>query len=380
MLYWLMRKEEALLVLDIGESGSINKVSQEVRRPELLPLACRYDRQTGLKRWWNERSIPLGQGRVKEMLEEKGLVNSSEYLMRNLGLSLTDYYWIKPLHSNFTWHDVNLFDNDFRENLLVSVRSSSEGSFTPNSTLQGQLEKSWQIRNGKRILVKGNSNQYSAESLNEVFACLLHKQQGFENYVDYKLLRIKNKPYRYGCYSELFTDQNTELISAWSILTSKKNKGGESDYERLITFCEGNGAPPEAVRRDLDYMIMTDYILSNRDRHMDNIGVLRDAESLKVLGLAPLYDTGKSMFAGLILPMRYADLVNGEIRSFARKEEKQLGYVSDRSLVDAALLPGVSQLAKLYQKDTALPQNRIQQVCEAYERKIDAFLKWQQKA
>jgi hypothetical protein len=81
-----------------------------VRNAELLPLVCRGDRQTGLKKWWNERSIPLGQGRVKEMLEEKGLVEPSEYLLRNLGLSLTDYYWIKPVSSNLTWKDVNLFD------------------------------------------------------------------------------------------------------------------------------------------------------------------------------------------------------------------------------------------------------------------------------
>lgn len=378
MQYWLMRKEEILTALDIGENGSILKTSQEVRHAELLPLACRGDRGAGLKRWWNERSIPLGQGRVKEMLEEKGLVEPSEYLLRNLGLSLTDYYWIKPVSSDLTWKDVNLFDNAFKENLLVRMSAASDGSFTPNSTLQGQLEKSWQIKEGKRILVKGNSDRYSTESLNEIFACMLHKQQGFNNYTRYKLLKINSKPYRYCCYSELFTSQFKELVSAWAILTSEKGQSRQSDYEKLISFCAAHGADPAIIRHDLDYMIMTDYILSNRDRHMNNIGILRDADDLTVLQVAPLYDTGKSMFTGQILPLRYTDLVDGDIRSFAKKERKQLAYVTDKSLVDVKKLPDAAQLAKLYQKDPALTQERIEQVCEAYENKIAAFRDWQE--
>ena len=377
MFYWLMRKDEALLALDIDENGIIRKISEEAREKDLLPLPYRYDRQNGIKRWWKERSIPLRQGRIKEMLEEKGLINPSEYLMHNLGLSLTDYYWIKPIHSNLSWKNVNLYDNDFKENLLVRMNSSSEESFSPNSTLQGDLEKSWQIRNGKRILIKGNSDRYSAESLNEVFACKLHQLQGFENYTLYRLLKIKNKPYRYCCYSELFTNQKTELVSAWAILTSEKDGGNSSDYERLISYCERNGADPEKIRHDLDYMIMTDYILSNRDRHMNNIGVLRDAENLKIMSLAPLYDTGTSLFAGQILPIRYADLINGDIRSFTKKEKKQLELVTNKNLVDVSKLPDSTQLSKLYQKDPELLPERIEQVCEAYERKKEAFAEWQ---
>ena len=378
MLYWLMRKDDALLALDLGESGAINKVSGEIRHEELLPLAYRYQRQEGIRRWWNERSVPLGQGRVREMLEEKGLVSSTEYLVRNLGLSLTDYYWIKPIQSGLCWKDVNLYENDFKENLLVRINSSSAGSFTPNSTLQGQLEKSWLIRNGKRILVKGNSDRYSTESMNEVFAGILHERQGFQNHVNYKLLKIKNKPYAYGCYSELFTSQKSELISAWSILTYD-HRQDQSDFERLVSFCADHGADPVEIRRDLDYMIMTDYILSNQDRHMNNIGFLRDADSLQIQSLAPLYDTGKSMFVTRHLPMKYAELVNGDIRSFAKKEMKQLEYVTDRKLVDVSKLPGTGELAKLYRKDPALPQERIDQICEAYEKKVEAFTRWQEQ-
>ena len=35
MLYWLMRKDDALLALDLGESGAINKVSHLLKVEEL---------------------------------------------------------------------------------------------------------------------------------------------------------------------------------------------------------------------------------------------------------------------------------------------------------------------------------------------------------
>ena len=120
------------------------------------------------------------------------MVESSEFALSNLGLSLTDYYWVKPVQSSLTWEDVNLFDNDFKKNLLVRIDDASPGSHTPNSTLQGQLEKSWQIRNGKRILIKGNTDVTSSESINEVFACFLHKKQRYRNYT-YPVIFMKTK-------------------------------------------------------------------------------------------------------------------------------------------------------------------------------------------
>jgi len=76
-----------------------------------------------LAKWWNERSVPISQGRVSQMLREKGLISPNSYLFKNLGLSLDDYYWIRPADSNLRWEDVNLFDNDFKENILMSWES-----------------------------------------------------------------------------------------------------------------------------------------------------------------------------------------------------------------------------------------------------------------
>ena len=42
-------------------------------------------------------------------------------------------------------------------------------------------------------------------------------------------------------------------------------------------------------------MIVLDYVIANEDRHFNNFGVLRNAETLEWLGFAPIYDSGSSL-------------------------------------------------------------------------------------
>ena len=386
MRYFLMRKNNAVAALELNEDGTMLKFAvNDYDNPE-LPLQDKSNKYKWLKQWWADRSIPIGRDRVQAMLQEKGLLSSSDYLVRNLGLSLTDYYWIKPIDSTLKWEDVNLYDNDFKENLLVKLdddcgyrKDGSFTSFTPNSTLQGQLEKSWQIRKGKRVLIKGNPDVLSCDSLNEVFASLVHKKQGYDNYTEYKLIKVNGRPYAWGCVSECFTDQKRELVSAWAVLTSEKKQNDLNEFERFIKICEEHGIDGAQLRRDLEYQIMTDYIVSNRDRHMNNVSVLRDAKTLKFIRMAPIYDTGKSQFVRKRFPLSHKEITNQEINSFTKDEERALKLVSDKGLVDVSKLPSADELAALYRKDPKLRDDEINNVCEAYERKVRAFTQWQNK-
>lgn len=146
-------------------------------------------------------------------------------MLKNLGLSLTDYYWVKPIDSNLHWEDVNLFQNSFQNEMQLETFSEEETNhidvYNPNSSLQGQLEKKWMIHNNKRYLVKGNRDEKSTESMNEVIVSKFHELQGYDNYVEYSLIKIKNREYDYGCISECFTNEDLELISAYAIVTSE---------------------------------------------------------------------------------------------------------------------------------------------------------------
>ena len=212
MQYVLKRKDDVITLIDFAEDGSVLHFCQDLIHPELAPLHEQND-CGWLRRWWKQRAVPISQGNIRQMLERKGLLGPEDFLLKNLGLSLTDYYWISPVDSGITWKDVNLFDNEFHGDILIG-NEETDGEmphYTPNGSLQGTLEKSWTILNGERGMLKGNRDNLSAESINEVIASKLHEMQGYSNYTNYKLIKIHGKNYDYGCYSKLFTSQYMAL-------------------------------------------------------------------------------------------------------------------------------------------------------------------------
>lgn len=176
-VYELMRKNERVTLMALNQSGGIEKCDYKNINRRIAPLQEQIC-VDGIQRWWGKRAVPLNQGKIKHILEQQGIFYPEEYLVKNLGLSLTDYYWIRPIDSGLTWEMVNLYQNDFCGSLELEDRMTSGrkplSTYTPDSTLQGELEKSWIILENKRYLVKGNRDYLSAESINEVFASYLH--------------------------------------------------------------------------------------------------------------------------------------------------------------------------------------------------------------
>ncbi len=369
---FLMRKDEVVTLCEFTEDGQLISYARKYKNPELAPLGFRTSGNP-LGQWWRNRQIPLRQGRVEAMLNEQGIAGPGALMLNNLGLSLTDYYWVRPVESDLKWADVNLFENDFKENILQASflrDSTSVGSYSPNSTLKGELEKSWVIRQGCRILIKGNHGSSSAESINEVIASRLHKRQGYDNYTDYKLIRIKNKKYDYGCYSKLFTDSGHELIPAHEVITSQSREEGVSMYEHLIRTAVHHGIDEMQFRRDLEYQILTDFLLTNVDRHMENIGILRDSDSLKFIRMAPIFDTGRAFAAGSAVPYTDYEIDNIEVNSFTPYEKDLLKLVTDPSILDMSRILPSEKIEELYRKDSKAEDFRIRAAVRLYQRKI----------
>ena len=380
MLYVLKRKDDVVTLIDFMEDGTIYKFHQKLVNPELAPL-----HDTGnhdwLKQWWQRRAVPISQGHIRQFLEKKGLLGPEDYLLKNLGLSLTDYYWISPLDSGLTWKDVNLFENEFHEDIFIGRESVEEDKviphYTPNSSLQGSLEKCWTILDGERGMIKGNRDQYSSESINEVIATKLHELQGFTAYTEYQLIKISGKEYDYGCYSKLFTSTEKEMITAYDVVLSEKQPNDRSSFEHFIRVCGKHGMDVEQLQAYMDYMIMSDFILSGRDRHLSNVAILRDAESLRFISPAPIYDSGKSLFVHDSVPTNDRALLSIKTESFAGTELKMLKFVKDRSCLDISKLPERKWIEELYAMDSKMDENRIKLIGEAYERKIDLFRRFQ---
>lgn len=372
--YYIMRKNDIITYTEMSEDGNMLSYSPNIRNIDLAPIQDRYQNDW-LKRWWKERSVPVEQDNIRNYLRERGFSVPSEYLIKNLGLSLTDYYWIKPVDSDLKWEDVNLFDNPFTDNVLnyTPEENSDEkiSHYSPNGTLQGRIEKTWAIINNERYLIKGNKTNLSSESLNEVIASEIHRRQGYDNYTDYKLIEIAHRSYDYGCISKIFTSQQDELISGFAVYTMEKKPNSVSHYDHLLNMIEKLGADKEYVRRELEYQILTDFVMSGYDRHLNNIAFIRDADTLEIKKIAPIYDSGGSFFANKKIPVNEKELFSFETYGFASRETGLLKLVKDRNLIDLTKLPPASYIMGVYAKDSQMPEKNIKNICHWYERKIE---------
>ena len=374
-LYSLMHRDDPVCAISIDTvSGAILRASKPVH-PELLPLGGSID-SAMLKKWWQRRAVPVGQGKIQRILEQMGIATPQEYLVKNLGLSLTDHYWIKPLDMELGWEDINLFTNDFRDPVgdmqfgLTSevVQNLPAHAFSPSSSTQGDLTKKWIIADGKRYLVKGNHGGNSQESLNEIAATLLHQKQGQVPYVSYSTMQLGDNQQIY-CVCESFTSDTIELIPAIDIVESKKKDNAMSMYEHFIHVCAMHGMDEGAVRTFLEYQILSDFVLTNTDRHLNNFGVLRNAHTLEFIGMAPIFDSGNSMFWQNPMLPAHSDLTNITINSFRNTEKRMLQLVRNKDVLDLSKLPTEEELRRIYSLDVLIPY--VNSILLGYQKKIE---------
>jgi len=374
-LYSLMHRDNPVCAISIDTvSGAILRVSKPVN-PELLPLGGSVD-SAMLKKWWQRRAVPVGQGKIQRILEQMGIATPLEYLVKNLGLSLTDHYWIKPLDMELGWEDINLFTNDFRDPVgdmqfglePDAILDLPANAFSPSSSTQGDLTKKWIIVDGKRFLVKGNHGSNSQESLNETVATLLHQKQGRVPYVSYSTMRLGDNRQIY-CVCESFTSDEIELIPAIDIVESKKKDNAMSMYEHFIHVCIGHGMNESAVRTFLEYQILSDFVLTNTDRHLNNFGVLRNANTLEFIGMAPIFDSGNSMFWQNPRLPAHSDLTDITVNSFRNTEKRMLQLVRNKGVLDLSKLPTEEELRAIYEMDKLIPY--VDPILLGYRKKIE---------
>lgn len=381
--YYLMHKDIPVCLMEITEEGAISKVRRNESAKEHFPLGGQMN-DMKFHDWWSDRAIPRTRHGAKNALQKLGYATTQSALVNNLGLSLNDCYWICPRGESLTWKEVNLFENDFvdafgeitiNQNYETDLREKTRFSCAAS---QGELQKKWCIdKNGRRYLVKGNYGDSYQQSLNEIFAGNLYAALNIRESAGYSLVRldIGNGSPGLGCLCYNFCSTDIESISAWELLQTIKTKQNESLYYPLRQVCMENGISQEDFTEFFDYLIMTDYLLTNTDRHMNNISILRNPDTLEVLGFAPIYDSGNSMFYDVpydsLCSIKFENI---QTHSFIKREVQLLQYVHNRSLVDISKVPNDFSI---YEKDITERKIRIPKIKELYCRKIDELEKFQ---
>ena len=339
----LMHKWIAVAEIELDDAtGFIQKIGT-IYEPEHLPVGTAVKNgaadRAALNEWWTDRSIPASRSGVREALETLEIASTKILLVRCYGLSLSDQYWICPEGSGLTWDALNFFDNDFSDDIgdvLFGANRKADGLdfSSPDNTSDGNLKKRWKIIGGKRYLVKGGSNPFRQQPFNEVIAAGIMERLGIPH-VPYQVAWNKGAPYS---LCEDFVTRDTELIPAWRILKTQKKSNSVSVYQHFVNCCKALGI--QNTVSCLDRMIVLDYIIANEDRHFNNFGMLRDAETLEWIGFAPIYDSGSSLGYDK-MPSQICSEKEVICKPFKNHHMEQLKLVSDFSWIDFRRLEDV---------------------------------------
>lgn len=296
MSYLVKHGDTALMRFNVT-SDNIAGLSTEIlgidrTSRHLLPLDLE-PTNTGLLKWLKRRVIPRNRAFVQSFLAKLGLnVNDTKGIIDICkGLSLNDCYWVVDEAFRGTFDQYNLYENRFNRVLSMiaytgygdSIRS--DFASTPELTTGGMLAKCWRRIRGKIVLYKAGSTgaaNTGNEPYSEFYVCQIAKAMGLEA-VKYNLHQWKG---RLCSTCELFTDKTHAYIPTGRLVT-------EGGWMAVIQYYKTLG---DRYYESLIDMLIFDAVICNEDRHFGNFGVTVESMTNTIVGTAPIFDNGLSLF------------------------------------------------------------------------------------
>lgn len=372
--FYLMHKERRVAVLEVADKTADILEVEEILAPEHYPVGCRQD-VLGLRSWWKGRGIPASRQGLHEALAVMDVPYAELLLLKCNGLSLTDHYWITPCERPQQWSQVNFFQNDFSGDVGRALFGEQSDALaldlkSPCCTSDGFLKKRWQIADGRRVLVKGGMAPYFQEPLNECVASAVYELLGIPH-VPYTLAWENGQPYS---VCPCFVTPSTEFIPASALLECFEIDEEMPPWQHFLLCCDRLGIPN--AQRDTSQMLAVDFLLANTDRHFRNFGALRDPDTLQWSGMAPVFDSGTSLWkldqTNFIAQDRY-----DQCRPFAQRHTQQLALLDP---ADVACLPwyklqGLPALVeKILSQSDYLEPERTNAIAGRVEQNLDFLL------
>ena len=245
-----------------------------------LPIGTLKEGKLSLNRlnyWWVWRGIPDYRVALDTLLDHLCVKSAQELIDLEYGLSVSDHYWIREEKEHVSYADLNFFERPYdQDSFGISMFASSRfkspksGLHTPNNTLCG-----YQI--------------YQQEPVNEWLASEIANRLGIDA-IQYHVEIYENQLVSV-CDNML--DLDTELITAEEVLSLAKPDKDVfwlTPYQKTLTEMGIADAG-----KKLDDLLVLDFIMTNTDRHNQNLGVIRDANTLQWLKVAPIFDTGTGL-------------------------------------------------------------------------------------
>lgn len=383
----LMNKNTEVLLADYNDVSKFFDKIIDIYNIEYVPYILKsfYDEndinnnsfRTNFSDWFKGRGIPSWRDKLDLLLHRLDIIAPSELLNKAFGLSLSDQYWLKPYGTDIKYDNINFFDNDFDYSEFMEASLSKNSKIitketslkTPNNTTDGMLKKAWIIDGDNRYLLKGGYKNEILQPFNEVLASEICSRLGF-NHVEYTIDTYKDMVVS---KCPCFITKDTELITAYQIRNDMKRYDNEEDYEDYVKVLENNGI--KDARIEMENMYILDFLIMNEDRHLNNFGIIRDVNTLKWVGVSPIFDNGMA----LNVPYYNDDevVINSEGRFFyeIKPFDEIIRVVKEISRIDISKLEDLpewfDELLHKYQGITKVSDKRIHSLCVLLNRQIN---------
>lgn len=244
----------------------------------------------------SSRKAPSNRAHIKGVLRALGADTLTGYLDVVHALSVNDTFWVRRVGEDVTWAEANLYDNELNEAIS---RIAFEGGLvgqdldlstpSPEPSLDGSFAKCVIRRDGRLYIMKAPTSEESGERWHpwsEVMAYQVASAMGVRA-VPYSLVDRVSK--RTGermtaTICPLFTSVDVGYAPARRWLSKPF-----ADFAELLVAYASVGSE-DAFRE----MVILDALTLNVDRHMGNHGILFDTDTLRPIGMAPVFDNNLS--------------------------------------------------------------------------------------
>lgn len=356
----------ASLTIEDGEVYEIGKIFERERLPYL------YDENTQkniklINSWIEHRGIPFSREDYEQIMEMYNVQSAKELTLLGMGLNLTDHYWISSVDNEMKWEDVNYHDNNFSQRIgeiMPEIKEKYDNYMNPDFSSNGHLRKIWIIDNNKRFLIKAGSGDLKQEPFNEHIASIVAKRLGIDH-VDYNLREHEGEIYS---KCPCMINRDIEFIDSFKVFLYG-NKSIDK-YTNYINTCEKQGI--SNARKEVDKMIVLDYLIRNTDRNSGNYGILRNADTLEWVKIAPVFDNGNSLWYNSQIIKNIGMGTKSECRSFTGENEKNIELVGDISWFDKNKLNGMAaEIKNILKLNKSMENERIDKISECFNKRVN---------
>lgn len=276
----IMHKDTEVCHITLDDRGYVESVDS-VESEELLPCVPEKnikDLKFGIQKWLLTRMISRGRSDYAPL---RTFYGEERFVSKNR-VSLADCYWAKEEDGKETWSEVNPFKNwDEDSDSYFGILNEPEDTYmvdnvSPNLTIPGVEHRFW-YRLGSQVGYLNEAAQsdmaFYKKALEIGCGDIVAKRQ---------YLILSGKIYT---FTPSETSESVERVP-FDVLYDACEEQGLSKMENLKKTCDTYGI--SKWKSFFSLMTKMDNATGNNERELCDIGVLRNSDTLEVIGFSKI--------------------------------------------------------------------------------------------